>query len=399
VTPRILFSDHSGALGGAELYLLDVIRHYPDATVVTFEEGAFPRRLRAEGVRVKVLDVSTGLLQVKKQSGLLSLLRAVPGLITTVRDLTRLARAHDLVYLNSQKALFPGALAGRLAGVPVLWNLHDILTADHFSTFTRQAAVWWGNSFVDRVVVNSEGTRDAFVACGGKRRLTELVYNGIDAAAFDSVDAATVQTLRHRLCPEETPCVGVFSRLSPWKGQHVLLDALTHLPEVHAVLVGDALFAGDESYAAALRTQVRALDLEDRVHFLGFRSDIPALMQAMDVVVHTATSPEPFGRVIVEGLLAHRPVVATNAGGAREILEDGRSGRLIPPNDPVALARALRELFENPAAAAAMAEQGRQMARQRFSIESMQQALDQHLAALLNRNAVDDRTSPPVAQP
>ena len=97
--------------------------------------------------------------------------------------------------------------------------------------------------------------------------------------------------------------IGHFSRLSPWKGQHILLEALVHCPaDVVAILVGDALF-GEQDYVQTLKAQVESLGLQNRVHFLGFRSDIVPLMHACDVVAHTSTAPEPFGRVIAEAML------------------------------------------------------------------------------------------------
>lgn len=139
----------------------------------------------------------------------------------------------------------------------------------------------------------------------------------------------------------------------------------------HVLLVGDALFGEEARYAEALRRQVRRLGLAGRVHFLGFRDDVPQLMRAVDVVAHTSTAPEPFGRVIVEGMLAGRPVVATKAGGALEIVEDGATGLLVPPDAPHVLGEALQQLLTCPDLAARLARDGRAAARRRFSMQQM----------------------------
>jgi glycosyltransferase involved in cell wall biosynthesis len=178
--------------------------------------------------------------------------------------------------------------------------------------------------------------------------------------------------------------VGVFSRLAPWKGQHVLIDALSDLPGVHALFVGDALFDGDESYAETLRTRAAQRGVADRAHFLGFRDEVPVLMQLVDVVVHTSTAPEPFGRVIVEGMLARRPVIATNAGGAREIVDDGCTGLLVPPGDTRALAAALRHVVDYPQQAATITEAAHARARRRFSKQAMIARIDAVLDPLLS---------------
>ena len=238
------------------------------------------------------------------------------------------------------------------------------------------------NRMTARVLVNSEATRAAFVQAGGDARKTHVVYNGLDAEAFDAVSEAEVEALRRRLGLAGVPVVGVFSRLAFWKGQHVLLEALAHLPGVHALLVGEALFEPDRQYRAALERQAVHLGLPGRVHFLGFRSDVPLLMRMADVVTHTSTAPEPFGRVIVEGMLAKKPVVATRAGGALEIIEEG-AGVLVPPGDAGALADALRSLLEQPVSARQMGTRGYARAATHFSVSQMHDALRAHVEAVV----------------
>ena len=129
---------------------------------------------------------------------------------------------------------------------------------------------------------------------------------------------------------------------------------------MHAVLVGAALF-GEDAYEAELRAYVLEHGLADRVHFLGFQHDIAACMKAVDVVAHTSISPEPFGRVIIEGMLAKRPIVAARAGGVTDIVEDRENGILCTPGDVSALAGALRRAvsrcgFAQPAGRARLCE-------------------------------------------
>ena len=128
------------------------------------------------------------------------------------------------------------------------------------------------------------------------------------------------------------PLIGVFSRLAPWKGQHIVLQALAGLPGVHGIFAGSALF-GEDAYAASLRVLASELGIADRVVFLGQRGDVPALMRAVDIVVHPSVDPEPFGRTLVEAMLARTPVIATDAGAASEILGGGEAGMLVPPGD------------------------------------------------------------------
>jgi glycosyltransferase involved in cell wall biosynthesis len=129
---------------------------------------------------------------------------------------------------------------------------------------------------------------------------------------------------------------------------------------------------GEDAYAAGLRTQAEQLGVADRVRFLGEREDVPTLLRAADAVVHTAVDAEPFGRVVVEGMLARRPVIATDAGGVREILRDGVTGLLVPPGDPVALAGAVERVRAfSPAERAARCDAAHADAVERFTVPAM----------------------------
>jgi glycosyltransferase involved in cell wall biosynthesis len=108
---------------------------------------------------------------------------------------------------------------------------------------------------------------------------------------------------------------------------------------------------------------------------LGFRDDVAALMTAMDVIVHTSTSPEPFGRVVVEGMLARRPVVASATGGVVEIIEDGVTGLLVTPDQPEQLAQALGRLQASAALRETLGERAEAAARQRFSLEASRDSI------------------------
>lgn len=380
--PRILFVDHVGVLGGGELSLLDIVRAYRETSrVVLFQDGPFRERLEQAGVDVVLLRAQAAVSQVVREGGWMHDLQAVPEVLRLVWRLARLGRAYDVLYANSQKAMIVTALAGLVARRPVIWHLRDMMSADHFSGWHRRLAVGCANLMVRRVIANSQATRQAFVASGGRPEKVHVVYNGLDASVFEKVGDEEVQQLRASLGLADVPVVGVFSRLAAWKGQHVLIEALAALPEVHALLVGHALFDADRAYAADLRAQAARLGVADRVHFLGFRRDVPSLLKVTDVVLHTSVAPEPFGRVIAEGMLAERPVIATRAGGALEIIEPGRTGLLVPPGDPEVLAGAIRNVLERADRRQALARNGRAEAQQRFSVEAMREGLRQHIEA------------------
>ena len=380
--PKVLFLDHTGALGGAELSLLELASYYSESSlVVLLSDGPFRLRLERQGVKVKVLPAPNMMMNIARKGSAVQGLLVTPQILKLAHQVTKMAREHDLLYANSPKALVVGALAGKASGRPVVWHLHDILDQNTFSLIQRRLVVATANHMTKRVIANSRASAEAFVESGGRSGFVYTVYNGIDPAPFDAVTESGVHAMREVLGLTPIPVIGLFGRLAPWKGQHILLDALPELPAVHALLVGDALF-GEAAYAKSLRKQASILGIEDRVHFLGFRPDVPLLMRLSDIVVHTSIEPEPFGRVVVEGMMARKPVVATRAGGVTEIIEDKVNGVLIPPRNSKVLARELASLLAHPDRAGTLAEAGHKTAVRRFSLQTMLETIAQHIQQL-----------------
>ena len=385
---RVLFVDHAGVLGGAELSLLDVVTAMgPRAGTVLLTDGPFRAALEAHGAEVSVEEIGA-LTRVRKDSGFPTP-AALADAFALARRVGKRARDYGVICANSQKAFVVGAAAGLLARRPVVWYLRDILAPPHFSRTNVAAAVRLANLRATRVITNSRATAHAFIAAGGRESLVRVVHNGIDAAPFEAVAGSSATALRASLraslgIPAGAHVVALFGRFHPWKGQQVLLRALAELPNVHALFVGAPLF-GEEAFESSLHEQAARVDRiagAARIHFVGFRRDVPALMRAADVIVHASVLPEPFGRVVVEGMLAGRPVIATRAGGITEIAEDGVTALLVPPDDASALAAAIQRLRDDPALAARLAAAGQTHAREHFTVASMVRGVEDALAGL-----------------
>lgn len=374
---RILFLDQSGKLGGAELSLKDVAKFYQDNCLVgLFADGPFRQLLEQQQIPVQVL--ATQPLSVHKDSSLIQSLGSIGALVPLIAKVAKLAAEYDLIYTNTQKAFVVGAIASFLTRRPLVHHLRDILSADHFSQTNRRLVVMLANRFASLVIANSKATQAAFVETGGQPDLIEVVYNGFEPERYQTSKADAAQ-IKQQLRLNGQFVVGHFSRLSPWKGQHILLQALVRCPEnVIAVFVGDAIF-GEDEYVQQLHQQVEDLGLEQRVRFLGFRSDIGPLMAACDMIAHTSTAPEPFGRVIIEAMLCGKPVVAAQAGGAVELVEDHKTGWLVPPNDSLKLAVVITACDNHPEQAATIAHRAQIRAKQRFHLEETNQQIAQLL--------------------
>ena len=376
---KILFLDQSGKPGGAELCLIDVAKPYRDSCLVgLFIDGAFRQLLEQQQIPVEVL--ATEAIKVRKESSLIQSLSSVTALLPLIAKVVQKARQYDLIYANTQKALVVGALASFFSRRPLVYHLHDILSTDHFSPTNLKVAVTLANRFASLVIANSQASQAAFLAAGGRSDIIDVVYNGFDPEVYQ-FDRTNSQ-LKTQLELDGKFIVGHFSRLSPWKGQHILIEALTYCPKnVTAIFVGDALF-GEQDYVEQLHKQVAELGLEDRVKFLGFRSDIPQLMAICDLVAHTSIAPEPFGRVIVEAMLSGIPIVAAQSGGAIELIEPGINGFLVPPDQPQQLAEVINTCHNQPKSTIAIAKSAQEMATRRFH----QTNIDRQIADLLSRN-------------
>ncbi|MEO1235388.1 MAG: glycosyltransferase family 4 protein [Planctomycetota bacterium] len=379
--PLVTFVDQSGQLGGAEMMLLDAARAWRDrCRVLLLEDGPFRASLIDAGVDVRVIELGRGATEVRKAAGPTAAFRSVPALVRGVRQVVEALEPCGVVYANTLKAAVVAGLAARRRRVPMVMHLHDLPTAGHFTAMNRRVIRFAATHLADAVVANSHAAAVALRSIGARPRRMTVAYNGFDATAWHhDEDVARVPAV-----PGGRFCVGVFGRLTPWKGQDVAIRALAQTDDAHALIVGDALFTEeDRAYAASLRTLADELGVAPRVHFLGHRHDIAALMRRCDAVVHCSTAPEPFGRVVVEGQLAERPVVAAAAGGVLEIIDDPRTGRLVPPGDADALAAVLRELQDHPDEAHLMAHAGRIAATSRFSIDAMLAGMDRVVRDLL----------------
>jgi glycosyltransferase involved in cell wall biosynthesis len=389
---RILFVDQSGQPGGAELCLADLAAAVGEnASVLLLSEGPFRSMLEQRGIKTSVLPMPASIAGSGKQGGQiwkspLDTLRYVPALRAQFHPA-------DLLYFNTAKALVLGMAACWGKKLPTVFHLHDFLDPRHFSKNNLRMLAALSRR-VDLVIANSHATAEACRQAGGTTKIT-VIPNGFDPKLFDASSVQQVEAHGAQWNPDGRKILAVFGRLARWKGQDVLLRAAAGVPECHVWIVGDALFtADDRAYAAELLALARQPELQGRVTFAGHRNDVALWMQAADVVVHSSTAPEPFGRVIVEAMLCKRPVVAANAGGPREILcpdgvdavdADRALGLLHEPGDVNSLRAAIEHLLRNPGAASAMAERAALSARNRFDIRRVIGQTQDALSLILTR--------------
>lgn len=372
-TKTILFFDHTAALGGGEIALLHLVaaldRERFEPVVVLGSEGPLCEKLTSAGIETHVLALAPEVVQTRKGSlGSGSLLKI--GLI--VRALLYVAklrrfivkRGVDLVHTNSLKADLIGGLAARLARVPVIWHIRDRIADDYLPPSVVVMIRWLLRIIPNGIIANSEATFRTLRLPSSANAI--VVPSGV---VHDGV--APVLETAARL-GSRNPLIGIVGRISPWKGQHIFLRAAAivreRFPGARFQIIGSALF-DEAEYEKEIRALAVALRLCDAVEFTGFRLDVPELISKLDILTHASTTGEPFGQVVAEGMIAGKPVVATDGGGVPEIIEDGISGVLVPMDDAPALATAILRLMEDPQWAERMAKAGRQRILSHFMIE------------------------------
>lgn len=248
----------------------------------------------------------------------------------------------------------------RAAQVPLVLWLHNPMRSRHW------VDAWARRTVPDLVVANSRYTADTVHAVYPSAPV-EWVYSPVPPPARAVTGTVPRLQLRSALqTPDDAVVVLQASRLEPWKGQMMLLEALGRLrplPGWVAWIAGGPQRAAERRYADALRRAAVDHGIADRVRFIGERHDVAALMRAADVYCQPNVEPEPFGIVFLEALWAGLPVVTSASGGACEILND-TCGVLVPPRDPAALAVALQTLVIGGDSRARLGEAGPTRARE-----------------------------------
>lgn len=356
---RVVYLDHTAQLSGGELALLRLVPALEgvEAHVIVAEDGALVSRLLRAGISVEVVPMresARGLPRNRVGLGQLPPSIALGTGSYVVQLARRLRRLKpDLVHTNSLKAAVYGGLAARLARVPCVWHIRDRIASDYLPAAAVRALQVGGRWLPAAVVVDSR----AALACLS-------LAPGMGHVIPSPVEMASPSLARK---PDAPLRLGIVGRVAPWKGQHVFLSAFAEAfphESARAVVVGEALFEGDKSYAVELRALAGKLGIRSRVEFVGFREEISAELVRLDVLVHTSVVPEPFGQVIVEGMAAGLPVVAADSGGPREIITDGVDGLLYPAHDHQALAKLLRQLAADPELRTRLGQAGRMRASQ-----------------------------------
>jgi glycosyltransferase involved in cell wall biosynthesis len=388
---KILYLNPSGLFGGAERSLIDIIASVAAARpnwemrLVAGSDGPLVRRARAMGIAATVLPMPRSLARVgdsavrglggaplRRLAMAASLLGAA---IATNRYTAMLAREIEqvsptLIHTNGFKMHVIGTWAARRK-TPVVWHIHDYVGARPvISRLMRMQA-----NRCAAAIANSDSVRSDLRRVCGDRVPTTTVYNAVDLDQFAPAGTATDldAVAGMAAAPPGTVRVGLVATMARWKGHEVFLRAVAELrarsrSRVRAYVIGGAIYPtrGSQLSIDELRATAERLGISDCVGFTGFVDDVASAIRALDIVVHASTEPEPFGLAIIEAMACGKPVIASAAGGAAEIVQFCGGVPLYPPGDSAALARCIERLVCNPSERAALGATGRAAAEISF---------------------------------
>lgn len=227
--------------------------------------------------------------------------------------------------------------------------------------FSRQSRILF--RCLDAVVCISSAVQDNLVKNGFKKDKLHKIYNGLDPQAFVPVQSR--HTVMHELgLSEEHPIIGIIGNIKRWKGQEIVIKAMVRVkerfPDVKCLLVGRISDRRDDrEFLTYLNNIIENHGLSENIVFTGERRDPASFINVFDILIHSSIAPEPFGRVILEGMALEKPVITNSIGAGPEIVVDGSTGMIVGPGDENSLADAIIFLLSNPEIAVEMGKAGR----------------------------------------
>jgi glycosyltransferase involved in cell wall biosynthesis len=308
----------------------------------------------------------------------------VPWLLLTMRRLRAWVRKNrpDIVYFNQLPASRVFSRAMPREGPKLVYHAHGFRGPEDVGSKTARLL---SRRFACAFAV-SRITADLLVQAGADRDKVRVVYNAVDSSAI----RRRAESDGPALPPKAGDCV-VFTHVAVVnrhkKAQHLGVEALAQLPNTpvsHLWICGDVPSGGDRSYLAYLRGRVKDLGLQGRVHFLGWRTDVPRVLKQSDVcILPSRDHSESFGMVLAEAMALGKPCIGSNFGGVPEVIADNETGLVCEPTVE-ALAEAMARLAASPDVRATMGQAGRRRVEEMFSLDRQADEIAGHLRSVVD---------------
>lgn len=372
---KLLILHSSSDLYGASKILLTSLaifkKHGHEAIVVLSAKGELSERLAQMDVRVVYMPLGIIRRKYMNPKGLINRVQATRQAIKAIKEII-IAEKITLVYSNTT-AVLAGAFAAKQLGIRHIWHVHEIILRPNF---LFRGLSYLLKHYADKIIVVSKAVQDHWAKHIPISKIL-LVYNGIDYSEYQSQVAQRESSHGAKLR------IGMIGRVHHWKGQDYFLQIAGELiktnPLLEFIMVGDA-FPGNEYLYEKINRLKTELNLVNAVTDLGYRTDIPAILQQLDIFVLPSILPDPFPTVVLEAMASGKAIVATNHGGATEMIEFDKEGLLIPWDNAKAAAEIMKPIIDNDAKRKAMGAAAAKKVRVEFSLE----AFEERIVKLLN---------------
>jgi glycosyltransferase involved in cell wall biosynthesis len=303
----------------------------------------------------------------------------------------------DLVVTKGLSSHFLGGLAARKLRIPCVWHVQDFISERTFGIY-RRAFGWGARWLPEQIIV--DGHTIAEQLPGSLQPRTTVIHNGVDTNIFrPDLDATGVR--RELGIPDDHLVIGNLARITPWKGQHYLIEAFARIacenPKVTLLLVGSPVFDND-NYQRRLLNMITELGLEGRVKLPGYRHDTAEVLAAMDVFAFTSVEKDTSPLALLSAMSCGLPIVSFDIAGARELMAQDDQFLLVPVADVEKLGNALSKVIKSDDLRASLAADARKQAVTEFDVETYRHRIERVFSKALLERLGNKTTLPEVHQ-
>ncbi len=345
---------------------LDTLKYEP--TVLFLQKNKYLENFNQLRIKIISLDISESerKRQYRKKTSLGKIYQLLFADIPLGIQLSKILKEEkiDLVHLNTGFDR-PIMIAAKIAQRPKVFHFRNFNKTVPFITKRLTTPS-------DAALYTTKAIADRYISIGSPLIKNDIVYEPIDIKRFSKhYDSSVIK--QEFSIKKNDYLISNIGRITPWKGQHYFLQAMEEVVKQHAnikvLIVGEAgSTRKDKEYLTLLKNMAQKPSLNKHVFFTGNRNDIAEIMSASDIVVHSASEPEPFGLVLAEAMATGTALIATKAGGPLEIIKDGITGLLVPMKSASGIKNAIQKLLESDTLRTTISENARKDVAERFSI-------------------------------
>lgn len=370
---KILYITPSADLYGSDVCLKEMVKRldrerFLPFVVLPYKGDLFAELSRLKGVKIEILDLA---VMRRKYMHPLRFFIFVWKFFLSSLKLYQLVKKNKIDIIHSNSSMLQvGGVAAFCASKPHVWHVREITLRPKILNILLSIVL---SKLSTRILCITKAVKDSYISLDGFKKKAEVLYDSLDLAPYPR--RINSQTLKKELGIEDGSwVVGMVARINFWKGQQVLLKAaekvLQRSPRTVFLVVGgaDERF-GHDMLLEELKALVERLKIKEKVIFTGFRKDVYDIISLLDIFVLPSLNPEPLGLSLIQAMASGKPVIATAQGGPLEIIDNHKTGILIPPNNPVILADALVDLLKDPQKRERISKAGQRMVSQRFDFE------------------------------